>query len=115
MSFLKFRHVDRYEIPLATIKYVCENQCRLCFAYTARTNEKEDADRPARIVQPGACRLDSLADRFQSVRLADDALFKQRLQVKDGIDFVLHHLAHGNSRPTGDDFSDSLTVDARFN
>jgi hypothetical protein len=53
----------------------------------------------------------ALSDGFKSVALTDDANGHQIFQIKDGVDFVLLHLANGNARPRRDDFADDLRVD----
>src|SRR2546422_10227151 len=114
MGFLVLRHVDRDQIPFTAIENVSQGEGGFGFPNTAWTDQQEDTDWAARIIEPGPGGLNSLADGFQSVGLADDALLQEILQIQDGVDLVLHHFADRNSRPTRDDFSDGLTIDARF-
>ncbi len=75
--------------------------------------EQEHADRRARIAQVGPRRADALRDPLQRVRLADDRLFHQFLQIQDGLDFVGDHAPDGDAGPGGHRFGDGLRIDAR--
>ena len=51
--------------------------------------------RPPRVGEVGPGGADALGDRFEGVRLADDALFELVLELQDGLDLVADHLADG--------------------
>ena len=74
--------------------------------------KQEDADRAAGVGKAGSRGSDALSHGFESLNLADHALFELVLEVQNGLDLVGHHLADGNTGPAGDDLGDGLGVDA---
>ena len=84
MGFLILRHIDGDQVALAAVEDIGQRQRRLGLTYATRADEQEHPDRPARVFQPGAGSADALADGFQRMRLANDALFQEILERQHG-------------------------------
>ena len=69
-----FRHVDAHQRVLVVEQEVGERLGELGLADAGRAEEHERADRPVRVLQPGAGAAHRLRDGLHRLALADDAL-----------------------------------------
>ena len=74
MLLLELAHVDDGQVLLAAIEQVGDRQRGLGLADARGAGHQEDADRLARVGQPGAAGADRLRDGVQRMLLADHAL-----------------------------------------
>ena len=110
MRFLVLAHVDGDEVALTAIQDVGQRQRGLGLAHPARPHEQEHALGLVRIFQPGTRGAHPLRDRRQRVVLPDHPLLQGRLQIANGLDLVLHHLAQRDTRPGRDDLGHHMAI-----
>ena len=113
MLLLELAHVDDGQVLLAAIEQIGQGQRGFGLAGAGHADHQKDADRLARIGQVGARGVDRLRDRFERVRLADDALLHRLFQMQYRADFVGLHAPGRDAGPALDDFGDRLRIDDR--
>ena len=111
MRLLVFAHVDGDQLAFAAVEDIGQCQRRFGLAHAGRADKQEDALRLVRILQIRPGRPHALRNRFQRMILANHPFLQQGLQVEDGIDLVLDHLAEWNPRPRRDDLGDDMAID----
>ncbi len=111
VRFLVLAHVDGDELLLAAVERFGQGERGFGLADAAGADEQEHALGFVRVFQVGARGAHALRHGVQGLGLADDALFEHGLQVHDGGDLVLDHLAQRDAGPRGDDLGDDEAID----
>src|SRR5258708_10886326 len=98
---------------------VVEEERRQCLgelglADAGGTEEKEGAQRPVRILEPGASATHGLRYRRDRLVLADDALLESLFHMEELLAFALQHLLDRNAGPARDDRRDIRGRDCLF-
>ena len=88
-----------------------ERARELGLADAGRAEEDERADRPVRILQPGARAAQRVRDGLDRLVLADDALVEPLLHVDELLGLALEQLVDRDPGPAGDDGGDVVLVD----
>ncbi len=115
MRFLKFRHIDGYQVALAAVKLVRERERRFGFADAARPDQHENTDRFLGIVETRPRRRNSLADEFERMGLPDHALAQDRsVEIRLWKSRPSSSCRPG-SRSSGDHFANDLRIDSDAN
>src|SRR5205823_1268582 len=78
---------------------------------SGRTDEEEDTDGPARILQAGASATDRPGDRRDCDVLSDDAAVEGLLHLQELLRLFLGELPYRNARPHRNDLGDVLVGD----
>ena len=110
MLLLILRHVDADHRLLVVEQEFGERPREFGLADAGRAEEQEAAERPVRILQPGAGAADRVRHGDDGLVLADDALVQSLFHVNELLDFAFHQAAHRNVRPLADDLGDVLFV-----
>src|SRR5688572_25753633 len=100
------RHVDAHHRMLVVEQKIGERTSRLGLADTGRSEEDERADRPVRILKPGARTADGVRDGVHRFLLPDDATCQLLIELGETLALTLEHARDRNARPPRDDFSD---------
>ena len=79
---------------------------QLGLADAGRAEEHERADRPVRILQPGARAAHRLRDGLHRLALADDALAELVFHAQQLVALAFQHLVDRNAGPARDDLGD---------
>ena len=111
MLLLELGHVDDRHILLAAVEQVRQRDRCLRLPHAAGPREQEHADGGTRIGQVRSRGADALGYDFQGMRLADDGLLQQFLEVQHGFDFVGNHAPKRYARPGGNGLRHRLSVD----
>ena len=112
VRLLVLGHVDDDHVAVASVQEVGEGMGSLRLADAAWPDQKEHRLGAPWVLQLGSGRLDTLADSFQGVGLADDPALHELAERQHCPDLILDHLAHGDTCPAGDDLRHRLCVHA---
>ena len=88
-----------------------ERARELGLADAGRPEEDERADRPVRILQPGARAAQGVRNRLDRLVLADDALVQPLLHVDELLRLAFQQLVDRDAGPACDDGGDVVLVD----
>ena len=100
------RHVDADERALVVEQEFGQRLRELGLADAGRAEEHERADRPVRILQPGARPAHRGRHRLDRLRLADHALADLLLHAQKLFLLAFEHAVDGNAGPARDDLGD---------
>ena len=99
VGLLVFGHVDGDDVLLTAIKHLGQRQRGFRLTHTRGPGQHEHANRLGGVIQPRPAGLDALGDHLHRMVLTDDALGQMFIQMQHGVDLVLEHPPHRNSRP----------------
>ena len=106
MLFHIFRHIDADHRLIIIEQEGGQGAGQFGFADTGRAEEQERADRPVRILQPGARAAHRVGNRDDGLLLADDAFAERILHRQQFFALALEHLVNGNAGPARDHSGD---------
>ena len=89
VPLLVLGHVEPHHRALVVEHELGERAGELGLADAGRPEEDERADRPVRILEPGARAAERVRDRLDRLVLADDALVQPLLHVDELLDLAL--------------------------
>ena len=104
-------HVDPDHRLLVVEQEFGERAGELGLADAGRAEEHEAAERPIRILEPGACAAHGVRDRRDRFVLPDDAGVQPLFHLEQLLDFAFHQPADRDVGPAADDFRDVFLVD----
>ena len=105
------RHVDAHHRVLVVEEELRERTGRLRLADAGGSEEDERADRPVRILQPGARPAHRVRDGRDGLALSDHPLAEVILEMGESLALRLQEARHGNPGPLADDLGDVVGVD----
>jgi hypothetical protein len=108
VAFAVLAHVDTHHRVLVVEQELRERARGLGLADAGRAQEDERADRPARVLEPGARAAHRRRHRGQRVVLADHAQAQLVLHVEELGLLALEHLRDRDAGPLRDDLGDLL-------
>ena len=108
VTFLVFRHVDTHHVVLVVEQELGQGFGQLCLTDAGGSHEDERADWPFGVLQSGTAASDGVGDGVDGLVLANDTLVQLVFQVEEFLALALHHLLHGNARPTRHDLGHVL-------
>ena len=88
-----------------------ERARELGLADAGRAEEQERADRPARVLEPGARAADRVGHGLDGLVLADDPLVEALLHLDELGGLALHQAADRDAGPRADDLGDVVRAD----
>ena len=101
-------HVDAHHGALAVEQVLGQRLGELGLAHAGRSQEQEAADGLVGIGESRAVAADGTGHDVHGVVLAHDALVQLGFQVDELLHLALHHLGHGDARPSAHDLGDLL-------
>ena len=113
MALLELAHVDGDDEALAAKEKLGQAERRLRLADAAGADEQEHAEGLLRGLEAGAGGAQLARDGGQAAVLTANAPAKPVLELEDGVDVVLDHLADGDAGPVADDGGDERLVHVR--
>ncbi len=114
MPLHELTHVDLDQRVLAAEHELGQRAGQQRLADTSRPEKDEAADRPPRILQPGASATNCLGHRCDRLVLPDDSLVQRLLHVEQSLAFLRRQAHQRNAGPHRDDLSDILVGDVRL-
>ena len=104
-------HVDLHHVVDISEHELGERASKVGLAGAGRADEEERADRPARVLQPGAGAADGAADRLDGFVLSDDLRVQRLFHLEELLGLLLGEPADRDPGPHRDDLGDVLVGD----